>query len=116
MAPTFHPCATASNVLNERLRALSNTPSTPATTAPVTVFAASWCPFCTALIADLRRAKFPEGAVQIVDVEAPGVDADEWIKSVNDGNRIVPTVLYSDGTHATNPPAADVLAKLADLS
>ena len=54
--------------------------------------------------------------MQIVDVEAPGVDADEWIKSVNDGNRIVPTVLYSDGTHDTNPPAADVLAKLADLN
>ncbi|WP_297851663.1 glutaredoxin domain-containing protein [uncultured Corynebacterium sp.] len=90
--------------------------TTPETTAPVTVFAASWCPYCNALIADLKRAKLPEGAVEIVDVEAPGVDVDEWIKSVNDGNRIVPTVLYSDGTHATNPPAADVLAKLADLS
>ena len=108
-----HRCATASNDLNERLKILATTPET---TAPVTVFAASWCPYCNALIADLKRAKLPEGAVEIVDVEAPGVDVDEWIKSVNDGNRIVPTVLYSDGTHATNPPAADVLAKLADLS
>ena len=116
MALTFPHCATASNVLNERPNPVANTPETPETTAPVTVFAASWCPYCTGLIADLRRAKLPEGAVEIVDVEAPGVDADEWIKSVNDGNRIVPTVLYSDGTHATNPPAGDVLAKLADLS
>jgi mycoredoxin len=37
------------------------------------------------------------------------------VKSVNDGNRVVPTVKYSDGTHATNPPADDVRAKLKEL-
>ncbi|MBP3948181.1 glutaredoxin domain-containing protein [Corynebacterium sp. Marseille-P3884] len=91
--------------------------TTPETTSPVTVFAASWCPFCSRLIADLDRADLPEGSVEIVDVDAPGTESiSEWIESVNNGNRVVPTVLYSDGTHATNPPAADVLAKITELS
>lgn len=91
--------------------------TTPETTSPVTVYATSWCPFCARLIADLRRADLPEGTVDIVDVDAPGTEAlSEWIESVNNGNRVVPTVLYSDGTHATNPPADDVLAKIAELS
>lgn len=42
-------------------------------------------------------------------------DASAWVESVNNGNRVVPTVLYSDGTHATNPPADEVLAKLTEL-
>lgn len=89
----------------------------PETTSPVTVYATSWCPFCAKLIADLRRADLPEGTVDIVDVDAPGTEAlSEWIESVNNGNRVVPTVLYSDGTHATNPPAGDVLAKIAELN
>lgn len=91
--------------------------ATPETTSPVTVYATSWCPFCAKLIADLRRADLPEGSVDIVDVNAPGTEAlSEWIESVNNGNRVVPTVLYSDGTHATNPPAGDVLAKLTELN
>lgn len=91
--------------------------ATPETTSPVTVYATSWCPFCAKLIADLRRADLPEGTIDIVDVDAPGTEAlSEWIESVNNGNRVVPTVLYSDGTHATNPPAGDVLAKIAELS
>ncbi len=88
--------------------------TTPETTSPVTVFATSWCPFCTRLLADLRKADAPH---EIVDVEAPdNEDASAWVESVNNGNRVVPTVLYSDGTHATNPPAADVLTKIAELS
>ena len=91
--------------------------ATPETTSPVTVYATSWCPFYAKLIADLRRADLPEGSVDIVDVDAPGTEAlSEWIESVNNGNRVVPTVLYSDGTHATNPPAGDVLAKLTELN
>ena len=91
--------------------------TTPETNSPVTVFATSWCPFCARLIADLRRADLAEGTVDIIDVDAPGTEAlSEWIESVNDGNRIVPTVLYSDGTHATNPSASEVRAKYAELA
>jgi len=84
------------------------------TTAPVTVFATSWYPFCSQLLADLRKADAPH---EVVDVEAPGnEDASAWVESVKNDNRVVPTVLYSDGSHATNPPAGDVLAKLNELN
>ena len=43
-------------------------------------------------------------------------DLSSWVESVNDGNRIVPTVLYSDGTHATNPDVSAVEAKYAELT
>lgn len=78
----------------------------------VTIYAADWCPFCQKLIKALKRTETP---FTLVDVEADE-QASEWVKSVNDGNRIVPTVKYSDGTTATNPPASEVRKKLEELS
>ena len=71
---------------------------TPQTTEHVTIYAAAWCPFCQNLIAGLKENGTP------------------WVESVNDGNRVVPTVLYSDGEHATNPSVEEVTAKYAELS
>ncbi|WP_175935417.1 glutaredoxin domain-containing protein [Corynebacterium sp. Marseille-P4321] len=86
----------------------------PETSAPVTIFAAEWCPFCQKLRQRLDRTETP---YDLVDVDADGMDeVNAWIESVNDGNRIVPTVLYSDGTHATNPEASAVRAKLRELT
>ncbi|MBH5298515.1 mycoredoxin [Corynebacterium ulcerans] len=78
----------------------------------VTIYAADWCPFCQRLIGALKRTNTP---FTLVDVETD-VQASEWVKSVNNGNRIVPTVKYSDGTTATNPPASDVRRKLEELT
>ena len=90
------------------------TVKTPETSSPVTIFAADWCPFCRKLRERLDRTETP---YDVVDVDAGGMDeVNEWIKSVNEGNRIIPTVLYSDGTHATNPEASAVRAKLRELS
>lgn len=86
---------------------------TPQTSADVTIFFADWCPFCSRLRERLDRTDTP---YELVDVEAEGTeDINEWIKSVNDGNRIVPTVLYADGTHETNPQASAVRAKIEEL-
>lgn len=88
--------------------------ATPQTTAPVTIFATDWCPFCKKLKGNLDRSETP---YEIIDVEAEGnADAAAWVESVNDGNRVVPTVLYSDGTYETNPPASSVRAKHAELT
>ena len=93
---------------------MSTTVATPETTEHVTIFYADWCPFCAKLIKNLDRTETP---YDLVDVEADGTeDINAWIESVNDGNRIVPTVLYSDGTHATNPSASEVRAKYAELA
>jgi mycoredoxin len=37
------------------------------------------------------------------------------VMSVNGGNQTVPTVVFPDGTAMTNPSAAQVKAKLAEL-
>lgn len=93
---------------------MSTNVATPETTEHVTIFFADWCPFCAKLIKNLDRTETPHA---LVDVEADGTeDINAWIESVNDGNRIVPTVLYSDGTHATNPSASEVRAKYAELA
>ncbi|WP_408931787.1 glutaredoxin domain-containing protein [Corynebacterium sp. YSMAA1_1_D6] len=93
---------------------MSTNVATPETTEHVTIFFADWCPFCAKLIKNLDRTETPHA---LVDVEADGTeDINAWIESVNDGNRIVPTVLYSDGTHATNPAASEVRAKYAELA
>lgn len=90
------------------------TVKTPETSSPVTIFAADWCPFCRKLRERLDRTETP---YDVANVDAGGMDeVNEWIKSVNDGNRIIPTVLYSDGTHATNPEASAVRAKLLELT
>lgn len=77
----------------------------------VTLYTTSWCPFCQRLRKALDRTNTP---YTNIDVEE-NPEAGEWVKSVNDGNRVVPTVKYSDGTHATNPPASEVRAKLEAL-
>lgn len=93
---------------------MSTNVATPETTEHVTIFFADWCPFCAKLIKNLDRTETPHA---LVDVEADGTeDINAWIESVNDGNRIVPTVLYSDGTHDTNPSASEVRAKYAELA
>ncbi|PAY22331.1 glutaredoxin-like protein [Dietzia natronolimnaea] len=78
----------------------------------LTLYTTSWCPFCTRL-----KKLLDEKAIGYVEID---VDADAeaaaFVESVNGGNRVVPTALYSDGTTATNPPASQVRAKLAELA
>ena len=84
----------------------------PKTTEAVTIYATSWCPYCQSLISGLTQRGVP---FEAWDVETHA-DLSAWVESVNGGNRVVPTVLYSDGTHATNPAAAEVEIKHAELT
>lgn len=81
---------------------------TPPTDMPL-LFTTSWCPFCAKLKAGLDSRGF---AYTELDVESDerGDAAAEFVRSVNNGNRVVPTVLFPDGTTATNPPAASVVS------
>ncbi|WP_080796014.1 mycoredoxin [Corynebacterium pacaense] len=76
----------------------------------LTIYATTWCPYCATLLRGLEGTDF-----DLIDVDRDP-DAAEWVKSVNNGNRVVPTVRYPDGTHATNPPAGEVLRKLGELA
>jgi mycoredoxin len=50
----------------------------------------------------------------VVDIEQDPTAA-EFVGSVNGGNKTVPTVKFADGSTLTNPSAADVKAKLAEV-
>lgn len=78
----------------------------------LTLYITTWCPFCTRLKRQLDQKEI--GYTEI-DVDADAAAA-AFVESVNNGNRVVPTVLYSDGTTATNPPASKVRDKLAALA
>jgi mycoredoxin len=49
-----------------------------------------------------------------VDIEQDPAAA-QFVSSVNGGNRTVPTVKFADGSTLTNPSAAEVKAKLAEV-
>ncbi|WP_192930416.1 mycoredoxin [Corynebacterium zhongnanshanii] len=84
-------------------------------TDKVTVYYADWCPYCKKLITDLNANNIPHTLID-ADNGPHAAEDSEWVKSVNNGNRVVPTVRFSDGTHMTNPPVADVAAKFEELS
>ena len=47
-----------------------------------------------------------------VDIESDA-EAAAFVESVNNGNQVVPTLKFADGSTATNPSLAQVQAKLA---
>jgi mycoredoxin len=75
----------------------------------ITMFTTSWCGYCTRLKGQLTRegVRFTE-----IDLEASPEHVD-YVESVNHGNRTVPTVVFPDGTSATNPSLAEVRDRLA---
>lgn len=74
-----------------------------------TIYTTSWCPFCASLRQGLAR----------LGVEYTEIDIEEnpevatIVEGINGGNRTVPTVVYADGSTATNPAADEVAAKVA---
>lgn len=75
----------------------------------ITMFSTTWCGYCRILKNSLKREGI--GYTEINIENTPGTP--ELVMAVNDGNQTVPTVVYPDGTTATNPSLADVKAALA---
>lgn len=74
----------------------------------ITMFSTTWCSYCKRLKLMLDKTGVD---YTIVDIEeTPGTE--ELVKEVNGGNAVVPTVVYPDGTTATNPSLNDVKAAL----
>jgi mycoredoxin len=75
----------------------------------VTMYSTTWCGYCRRLKTLLDR----EGiGYTEVDIEQDEPSA-EYVMSLNGGNQTVPTVLFPDGSAATNPTLQDVVARLA---
>ena len=75
----------------------------------ITMFTTSWCGYCVRLKGQLERAGVPY--VEINLEENP--EHIEFVESVNGGNRTVPTVVFPDGSAATNPSLAQVQDRLS---
>ena len=75
----------------------------------VIMYSTEWCGYCQRLKAQMKRAgiEYTE-----VDIEADAESA-AFVASVNGGNEVVPTLKFPDGTTLTNPPIAEVIAKMA---
>lgn len=81
----------------------------PPNPGTITMYSTTWCGYCRRLKSMLDR----EGiGYTEVDIEVTP-DAAEFVMQVNNGNQTVPTVLFPDGSAATNPSLAEVKARLA---
>ena len=80
----------------------------PPATGTITMYSTPWCGYCRGLRSALDR----EGiAFTEVDIERHPDGAD-YVMSVNGGNQTVPTILFPDGTSATNPSLAEIRRRL----
>jgi mycoredoxin len=80
--------------------------------APVTMYSTTWCGYCRRLKLQMDQAGIAYDEVNIeLDPEAA-----RYVEGVNGGNQTVPTVRFADGTALTNPPFAEVAAKVSDLA
>ncbi len=76
--------------------------------AKITVYGAPWCPDC-------RRAKHFLGEQRVdyewVDIEADA-KAEELVRQKNNGRRIIPTIIFEDGTLLAEPENDELARKL----
>lgn len=75
------------------------------------MFSTDWCGYCKRLKSQLNEngISFREINVEQEMKYAP------FVEEVNGGNRVVPTLLFSDGAALTNPSVIAVKEKLASL-
>ena len=77
-------------------------------TGTITMFSTTWCGYCRRLKSALHREGIGYTEVNIEDDEASA----DYVMSVNGGNQTVPTVVFPDGSAATNPSLAEVRTRL----
>ncbi len=74
----------------------------------ITVYSTVWCPDC-------KRAKqfFGEQRVPYVNVDIEqDAEAMAFVEQVNDGKRIIPTIIFPDGSRLVEPSNAELAEKL----
>ncbi len=75
----------------------------------VTMFPTKWCGYCRRLKSQMEREGIGFTEVDIEHLP----EAADVVMSLNGGNQTVPTVIFPDGSAATNPSIAQVKARLA---
>ncbi len=74
----------------------------------VTMYSTTWCGYCRRLKTQLDSAGIGYTEVDIEQLP----DAAAFVEQVNGGNQTVPTVLFPDGSAATNPSLVQVRERL----
>jgi mycoredoxin len=74
----------------------------------VTMFTTSWCGYCRNLKNQMTKAGVAFTEVNIEEVEGTA----ELVAAVNGGNQTVPTLIFPDGSTATNPSLALVQSRI----
>jgi mycoredoxin len=78
----------------------------------VTMYSTTWCGYCSRLKAQMTRA-----GIEWVEVDIErDPEAAAFVEQVNGGNQTVPTLLFPDGSAATNPSIKEVEARLAAIA
>jgi mycoredoxin len=82
--------------------------TTPPADGTITMFSTTWCGYCRRLKTLLDR----EGiGYTEVNIETDPASA-TFVEQANGGNQTVPTVLFPDGSVATNPSLDEVKQRL----
>ena len=87
----------------------AGTPVVVRVMSELTMYSTSWCGFCRRLKLQLDQAGI---AYREINIERDAAAA-AFVEQANNGNQTVPTVVYPDGSTATNPSFAQVKAALA---
>ncbi|MGN2636297.1 mycoredoxin [Nocardia takedensis] len=75
------------------------------------MYSTTWCGYCRRL-----KKQLEESGISYVEIDIEQDPASaEFVGSVNNGNHVVPTVRFTDGSTATNPSLAKVKEVLATL-
>lgn len=78
----------------------------------IIMYTTDWCGYCQRLKMQLDRAKIPYEEINIERTTG----AAKIVAELNGGNETVPTVIFPDGSAATNPSARDVQKKLSETA
>ncbi|MBB5936815.1 mycoredoxin [Streptomyces zagrosensis] len=74
----------------------------------VTMYSTTWCGYCRRLKGQMER----EGiAYTEINIEQDPESA-KFVEQVNNGNQLVPTLLFPDGSALANPSLAQVKERL----
>ncbi len=75
----------------------------------ITMFSTTWCGYCRRLKSQLDAQGIGYQEINIEEVEGTA----DLVAALNGGNQTVPTVIFPDGSSATNPSLAEVRSRLA---
>ena len=81
---------------------------TPPPAGTITMFSTTWCGYCRRLKTLMDREGIGYTEVNIETDE----DSATFVEQANEGNQTVPTLLFPDGSVATNPSLDEVKARL----